>query len=856
LPTTTSSSVQKELNSRIDRDREEEDAPWSGEHCPNQGIRPGGDQSKQPINAVGDKNTPTDLTTLQATLEAKKAQCNDQLERDLIQDYLEDLLCLNRQQTLTTTQEIKTEHVRNNTGNADKQIPQIQKEELTSINDKLCKAQGIEEIPWRQSDTAQVPLPLEVPETYKSAARMLGLFKPTTSKVAEPMELPKKGIEAPIKGTHNTTAMLERQPKPLPGLEYLEDLEDESPIADTERMIVENHDVKQGQEAQRMLETVQAVQRGVKHDLLDPHAQENKHLDQKEGHGLERMVVADHGPKKGMAPRLKTQFNPLFFPFATCLPNTSMPRDYDHQAKHNVTPKAHSQTSPMGREANDNQNKLELDHPKGSTINTMSTDPIQSESTSPRPDQWWLEELDNDMTDPEDLWPDTEGTDTWNDDPDTEELDWTNNASDATPGGLIGELQWITEQTNAIELEQEEDPFPLMLHNLDLKSTPEEELSPQTSNQVPDWKETLSLQNNQHDQDTQGQRNPKSKSQGSTSDDKKETTNPSTHLIQQNPTHPTSDDKEGTTTVEPTSLNTKTPLLNKEVPAIDNITRGRNPRRSQEPISHPDMTQPWMTRQPDTKAEQYNANQPERENTMEPMLQTSAHYPKTSKQNNRSSGNQSFGTLSASPIQERADRAKTSLSAMTHGTDNDRSSTPPSNDRESKKHATPPKIGEAGTDQSRMMSGPDQKRTALTILGIIITAMLTIAQGNRAQHEAINQAVGKTVTSQKPRRRTTRDAECPRCKDRIQEELQYKSPLRNATSSPSNPPVLLPTPTTPNNTPITSPCPPPLMTPPLLRRSEDSGSKERSTTTPGKAMTSSTHGEVTTTAVTPGIVAR
>ena len=42
---------EKESNSRINRDREEEDAPWTGEHCPNLGIRPGGDQDKQTDNA-------------------------------------------------------------------------------------------------------------------------------------------------------------------------------------------------------------------------------------------------------------------------------------------------------------------------------------------------------------------------------------------------------------------------------------------------------------------------------------------------------------------------------------------------------------------------------------------------------------------------------------------------------------------------------------------------------------------------------------------------------------------------------------------------------------------------------------
>ena len=75
---------------------------------------------------------------------------------------------------------------------------------------------------------------------------------------------------------------------------------------------------------------------------------------------LEHMVVEDHGPKKGMAPQLKPQINPLFFPFATCLPNISMPQDYDLKAGHDVMLKARSQAAPMGRKLNDKLDKPEL----------------------------------------------------------------------------------------------------------------------------------------------------------------------------------------------------------------------------------------------------------------------------------------------------------------------------------------------------------------------------------------------------------------------------------------------------------------------------------------------------------------
>jgi len=75
-----SSVKEEELNSQINRDQEKKDSPQSGEHCPNQGIRPGGDQNMQPTNALGDKDTPADLAMLQTKLKAKMAWCNDPLE--------------------------------------------------------------------------------------------------------------------------------------------------------------------------------------------------------------------------------------------------------------------------------------------------------------------------------------------------------------------------------------------------------------------------------------------------------------------------------------------------------------------------------------------------------------------------------------------------------------------------------------------------------------------------------------------------------------------------------------------------------------------------------------------------------
>ena len=98
--------------------------------------------------------------------------------------------------------------------------------------------------------------------------------------------------------------------------------------------------------------------------------------------------------------------------------------------------------------------------------------------------------------------------------------------------------------------------------------------------------------------------------------------------------------------------------------------------------------------------------------------------------------------------------------------------------------------------------------------------------------------------------------ECPRCEHWILEGQPYKSPPRNATYSPSKSLELHPTPSTPDNTPICSPCLPPPTIPLLQLRSEDSGNKEKLTTTLGKATTSSIGGEVTTTTAIPGTVAR
>jgi len=213
--------------------------------------------------------------------------------------------------------------------------------------------------------------------------------------------------------------------------------------------------------------------------------------------------------------------------------------------------------------------------------------------------------------------------------PNTEIPDLTNNAPEATPWGLCREPQWITKLNNAIEPEPEEDPFPLTLHypDKDNKLKLKGEKSPQTSNDMSDWKETLSLRNDQCDKEILELRNPENKLQGSASDDKEGTTNSSHHQTHQRLMCPTSDDEEGTTTNKLTSLEARVPPWSKNNSATNNATRGRNPHHIHKLSSHSDMTQWWMTQS------QNIAHQPEWEQSMMPLLQTSAHYPKTSKQN-------------------------------------------------------------------------------------------------------------------------------------------------------------------------------------------------------------------------------
>jgi len=59
----------------------------------------------------------------------------------------------------------------------------------------------------------------------------------------------------------------------------------------------------------------------------------------------------------------------------------------------------------------------------------------------------------------------------------------------------------------------------------------------------------------------------------------------------------------------------------------------------------------------------------------------------------------------------------------------------------------PPRTNETGSDQVPMPPNPDQKWIALTTLGIIITAILTIVQGSQRRHNTINPVPDKATTA-------------------------------------------------------------------------------------------------------------
>ena len=192
------------------------------------------------------------------------------------------------------------------------------------------------------------------------------------------------------------------------------------------------------------------------------------------------------------------------------------------------------------------------------------------------------------------------------------------------------------------------------------------------------------------------------------------------------------------------------------------------------------------------------------------LTQTSAHYPKTSKPNDQTPTNWSIGTQSTSLIQEPSDQAPASLSAMTNRTGTNCAKTP---------LGTDPKI----IWQQMMPLTHDMILTALTLWSLMITAVLLMAWKQRQVACDRSEDQGKTRTT------NPRKPECHDCKWTM--EMSYKS-LQEGTSilsSQFTDTLLMPS--APNNSPTTSPCLLPTLTQLLRQRSEDSGSKEKLSTT-------------------------
>ena len=580
----------------------------------------------------------------------------------------------------------------------------------------------------------------------------------------------------------STSESIEEHLKPLPGLENLEQLDaavelTPSPIS----MILEDHGSEKGQYTQRHAEyaekpTDRPVPRGVKHGLLDPSTQEDEHLDQEEVQGPERMVVEDHRPKKGMAPRLKPQINPLFFPFATCLPTASaLPDSY-------------------------NGTMRKLPTAKEEPTNLGSAKPTHWELESPWPDQWQLGERDDLTTAHED--PEPDGTEPPDNLPNWEVPDKITCAPNAISLGMIGEPHWTPELNNAAEPELKEDPYPQTLHLRENKSTLEEELSPPlTNDETQRWKETFALRMDklkpQNDyQSTHG--NDAIETLSSISDNE-EGTDMTNKLINQRPRRP---DKERTMRV--------------------------------------DQTQPWKA------LTQRWSDMKQRDSNGSPMRQTSAHHSKMGKTNDRPMTYQSIGTQSTSPIQEPDDQTIASLS--------------------------PP--GEAGTDRTNTLQGVNQNNpeivwhsttppdhnerlTALTIWSLMVTAMLlkVLTRPHIAYSTSTDQ--GDTLVAKSTLTKEQGMIPGPeRTNNGHIEEMCYKGSARSTMNSPFQTLDIDLTPLTPDNSPVNSPWLPPSLTPLLRPRSEDSGSKDKLTTTPGETTTSSIPGGATMTALTPGTVTR
>ena len=726
---------------RTATEKDQQHTPWSGDHCPILGIRPGGEQDE----------VQKDLAKL-ATISPVKGENNDLWELTM------------------QSQIIKPELDGSNNLEADEQKPPISHKGTDPMRREMYKALGIVDIPQRPDTSKRIPIQQRMPEDFRKAAKLLKSLK---SAAAKAQERHKKGIKMSRDNKNGTSKTTEEHSTPLPGLENLEQLNDAELTSSPVSMILEDHGLGSDRNAQRHAEIAekradQSRQREVKHDLLDPSTQEDEHLDQKEGQGPEHMVVEDHEPKKGMAPRLKPQIKPLFFPFATCLPDVSaLPDSYD------------------------------------GTIHKQSIakkEPTRWELESPWPDQWQSEGLAGLTTTHEDLEPDR--TKFQNDSLNWKEPDNTICAPNAISWETIKELYWTPELDNAAEPESEENPYPQTLHLLD-ESTLEREPSPQlTNDETQQWKEIRSLQLK----------------------DKRELQNSYQKTYRNNTIKAlkaTSDDEEGST-------------------ITNELTNQESDRPNKRKTRHAEQMQPWKT-----LTQQWNDTK-QRDSNESPMLQTSAHYSETGKTINQPTTYRSIGTQSGSLIQEPDDQAMASLSPPGGaGTDH-------ANASRSINQNNPGIVRHSKTPPDH-----NARLTALTIWSLMVATMLrkVLTQPQITNSTSTDQ--GDTLMTKTTLTKEQEMIPGPkRTDDRHVEEVRYKSSARSTTNSPFQTLNIDSTPSTPDNPPVNLPCRPPSLTPLLRLRSEDSGSKDKWTTIPGKATTSSIPGGVTTTAPTPGTVTK
>ena len=250
--------------------------------------------------------------------------------------------------------------------------------------------------------------------------------------------------------------------------------------------------------------------------------------------------------------------------------------------------------------------------------------------------------------------------------------------------------------------------------------------------------------------------------------------------------------------------------------------------------------QPWKT-----LTRQWN-DMKQRDSNESPMLQTSAQYSETSKTIGCPTTYRSIRMQSRSPIQEPDDQTMASLSPP------DGAGTDHTNTSRSVNQNNPGIVQHSKTPLDH-----NAKLTALTIWSLMVTAMLlkVLTQPQTAYSTSTDQ--GDTLVA---RNTLTKEQETipepERTDNKRIEEMRYKSSARSTTNSPFQTLNIDSTLPTPDYPPVNSPCLLPSSIPLLQLRSEDSGSKDKLTTKPGKATTSSIPGGATTTTPTPGAVTK